>query len=60
MIPRSTPHVLSVRPPHGSPVPGRLDRDIEVVRGGIEAGRRAVHAALAPVQAGATAVDEPG
>ncbi len=42
-----TPHVLSVRPAPGSPVPGRLERDIEVVRGGLEAGRRAIHDALA-------------
>ena len=41
-----TPHVLSVRPAPGSPVPGRLERDIEVVRGGLEAGREAVHLAL--------------
>jgi predicted patatin/cPLA2 family phospholipase len=40
------PHVLSVRPPPGSPVPRRLERDIDVVRAGLEEGRRALHAAL--------------
>lgn len=37
-----TPHVLSVRPAPGSPVPGRLEGDIEVVRAGLEAGRQAL------------------
>lgn len=41
-----TPHVLSIRPAPDSPVPRRLERDIDVVRGGLEAGRRAVHRAL--------------
>ena len=41
------PHVLSVRPAPGSPVPGRLERDIDVVRAGLEAGREAMHLALA-------------
>jgi predicted patatin/cPLA2 family phospholipase len=40
------PHVLSVRPAPGSPTPSRLERDIEVVRAGLEAGREAVHLAL--------------
>ena len=44
--PRMTPHVLSVRPAPGTPVPGRLERDIEVVRAGLEAGRQALHRAL--------------
>ncbi|HEX2088218.1 MAG TPA: patatin-like phospholipase family protein [Solirubrobacteraceae bacterium] len=44
--PALTPHVLSVRPPPGSPVPSRLERDIGVIRGGLEAGREAAHAAL--------------
>jgi predicted patatin/cPLA2 family phospholipase len=45
--PQSTPHVLSVRPAPESPVPSRLERDIGVVRAGLEAGRQALHAALA-------------
>jgi predicted patatin/cPLA2 family phospholipase len=45
--PHMTPHVLSVRPAPGSPVPRRLERDIGVVRAGLEAGRDAVHRALA-------------
>jgi predicted patatin/cPLA2 family phospholipase len=40
------PRIRSIRPAPDSPVPGRLDRDIDVVRGGLEAGRAAVHAAL--------------
>jgi predicted patatin/cPLA2 family phospholipase len=40
------PAVLSIRPAPGSPRPGRLERDIEVVRGGLEAGRQAAHTAL--------------
>jgi predicted patatin/cPLA2 family phospholipase len=44
--PSLAPAILSVRPPAESPVPGRLERDIDVVRAGLEAGRRAVHAAL--------------
>ncbi len=44
--PDLTPHVLSVRPAPGSAVPARLERDVAVVRAGLEAGRRAVHAAL--------------
>jgi predicted patatin/cPLA2 family phospholipase len=40
------PHILSVRPAPDSPRPGRLERDIEVVRGGLEAGRLAIHAAF--------------
>ena len=46
--PALSPHVLSVRPPADSPVPSRLERDIDVVRAGLEAGRRAMHAALGP------------
>lgn len=45
--PRMNPHVLSVRPPPGSPVPRRLERDIGVVRAGLEAGRREVHRVFA-------------
>jgi predicted patatin/cPLA2 family phospholipase len=40
------PHILSVRPAPGSPVPARLERDIGIVRGGLEAGRAAVHELL--------------
>ncbi|HEX8102642.1 MAG TPA: patatin-like phospholipase family protein, partial [Solirubrobacteraceae bacterium] len=45
--PSLTPAILSVRPAPGSPVPGRLERDMDVIRGGLEAGRAAAHAALA-------------
>jgi predicted patatin/cPLA2 family phospholipase len=45
--PSLAPHVLSIRPAPGSPAPGRLERDIEVVRAGLEAGRAAVLEALA-------------
>ena len=45
--PRLTPHILSIRPAPGSPVPGRLDRDVGVIRGGLEAGREAIHRAFA-------------
>ena len=44
--PSLEPHVLSIRPAPESPVPSRLERDIEVVRGGLEAGRQAALAAL--------------
>jgi predicted patatin/cPLA2 family phospholipase len=44
--PSRTPHILSVRPAPGSPVPGRLERDVGLVRAGLEAGRAAAHAAL--------------
>lgn len=44
--PAKRPHVLSIRPAPGSPAPSRLERDIEVVRGGLEAGREAALAAL--------------
>ena len=40
------PFILSVRPPTGSPVPSRLERDIETIRAGLEAGRQALHRAL--------------
>jgi predicted patatin/cPLA2 family phospholipase len=46
--PQRQPHILSIRPAPDSPVPGRLDRDITVIRGGLEAGRAAVHAVLRP------------
>ncbi len=49
--PQRTPHVLSVRPAPDSPVPSRLERDIDVVRAGLEAGRQAMHRALAGLQA---------
>jgi predicted patatin/cPLA2 family phospholipase len=41
------PHILSVRPAEGSPVPSRLERDVGVVTAGLEAGRQAAHGALA-------------
>lgn len=41
-----TPSILSIRPAPDSPVPGRLESDIEVVRAGLESGRQAMHAAL--------------
>ena len=44
--PHRTPHVLSVRPAPGSAAPGRLEKDIEVVRAGLEAGRVAAHQTL--------------
>lgn len=45
--PAKLPHVLSIRPPLDSPVPSRLEKDMDVVRGGLEAGRRAALEALA-------------
>ena len=45
--PALTPHVLSIRPSPGSPVPSRLDRDVALVAAALEAGRLAAHAALA-------------
>jgi hypothetical protein len=45
--PAMQPHILSVRPPAGSPIPSRLERDVEVVKAGLEAGRVALHEALA-------------
>jgi len=46
--PALRPHILQVRPAPGSPVPGRLERDLDLVSGGLEAGRQAVHALLGP------------
>ena len=40
------PHVLSIRPAPESPVPSRLERDIDVVRAGLEAGRVSAHRVL--------------
>lgn len=45
--PARVPHILSIRPAPGSPVPARLERDVELVRGGLDAGHRAVHAVFA-------------
>lgn len=45
--PSLEPHILSVRPFPDSPVPGRLDRDVGKVRAALEAGRCALHEALA-------------
>jgi predicted patatin/cPLA2 family phospholipase len=44
--PALTPHILSVRPFPDSPVPGRLERDVALVREALEAGRQALHEAL--------------
>ena len=44
--PSLQPHILSLRPPPDSPVPGRLTRDVAVVTAGLEAGRRAAHGVL--------------
>jgi predicted patatin/cPLA2 family phospholipase len=44
--PSLTPAILSIRPAPGSPGPSRLERDIDVIRGGLEAGRLAVLRAL--------------
>lgn len=44
--PGMTPHVLSIRPAVDSAVPKRLERDVEVIKAGLEAGRQAVHRAL--------------
>jgi hypothetical protein len=40
------PAILSIRPPAESAVPSRLERDLDVIRAGLEAGRLAAHAAL--------------
>ena len=44
--PSLSPAVMSIRPHPDSPVPSRLERDIDLVRAGLEAGREAAHAAL--------------
>ena len=44
--PAMEPAILSIRPPADSPVPSRLERDLDVIRAGLEAGRAAAHAAL--------------
>ena len=44
--PGLTPAILSLRPAPGSPSPARLERDMDVIRAGLEAGRQAAHAAL--------------
>jgi predicted patatin/cPLA2 family phospholipase len=44
--PALAPAILSIRPAPGSPVPSRLEHDIDVIRGGLEAGRVAVLRAL--------------
>ena len=44
--PSLEPAILSVRPAPDSAAPGRLERDIDLVRAGLEAGRVACHAAL--------------
>lgn len=49
--PLKTPHVLSVRPAAGSPVPGRLETNLELVSAALEAGREALHSALVGARA---------
>jgi hypothetical protein len=44
--PSLRPSILSIRPPAESVSPSRLERDIDVVRAGLEAGRAAAHAVL--------------
>ena len=44
--PYRAPAILAIHPPPGSPVPDRLERDIDLVKAGLEAGRDAAHAAL--------------
>jgi predicted patatin/cPLA2 family phospholipase len=44
--PPAEPAILVVHPPPGSAVPSRLERDTEVVRAALEAGRRAAHGVL--------------
>jgi hypothetical protein len=44
--PAMQPGILSIRPAADSPVPSRLERDLGVIRAGLEAGRAAAHAAL--------------
>jgi hypothetical protein len=44
--PVHSPALLSVRPAPGSPVPSRLDRDVDLVSAALEAGRVAMHAVL--------------
>ena len=45
--PTLEPHILSIRPGPASPVPGRLERDVRIVRAGLEAGLAAARAVLA-------------
>lgn len=44
--PAKTPHVMSIRPAPDSAVPKRLERDVEVIKAGLEAGRQALHTAF--------------
>jgi predicted patatin/cPLA2 family phospholipase len=44
--PALEPAILSIRPAPDSPVPGRLEQDVDLVRAGLEAGRAAALAAL--------------
>ena len=46
--PELEPHILAIHPFADSPVPSRLERDIDLVRAALEAGRAAGHAALDP------------
>ncbi|GAC1436557.1 MAG: patatin family protein [Solirubrobacteraceae bacterium] len=44
--PSSSPAVMSIRPSASSVTPARLERDLAVVRAGLESGRGAAHAAF--------------
>ena len=44
--PALEPSILSIRPPSDSASPSRLERDMDTIRAGLEAGRVAAHAAL--------------
>ena len=56
--PSMEPAILSIRPPADSPVPSRLERDLGVIRAGLEAGRAAAHAALGGRNTSRTPVGE--
>lgn len=47
--PTLKPAILAIHPHADSPVPSRLERDIELVRAALETGRRAAHEGLASV-----------
>ena len=44
--PELQPHILSLRPPASSPVPSRLERDLDLVQTALDGGREAAHALL--------------
>ena len=45
--PPANPAILAIHPAPDSPVPSRLERDVDLVRAALEAGRQAAHAVLA-------------